>query len=88
MFFVITVITSYSIHYTKLYDIIAGIKVVQDAKVGDTITHLRNPTEKALPGFKEVKPMVFSGLGTLSFPVTTNSPAADSAFVQGVLLLV
>ena len=42
--------------------IIAGIKVVQDAKVGDTITHLHRPAEKALPGFKEVKPMVFSGL--------------------------
>ncbi len=40
----------------------ASIKVVQDATVGDTITHVRNPTEKALPGFKEVKPMVFSGL--------------------------
>jgi GTP-binding protein LepA len=42
--------------------ITASIKVVQDAKVGDTITHVRRPTEKALPGFKEVKPMVFSGL--------------------------
>jgi len=42
--------------------ITASIKVVQDAKVGDTITHVRNPTEQALPGFKEVKPMVFSGL--------------------------
>jgi GTP-binding protein LepA len=42
--------------------ITASIKVVQDAKVGDTITHVRNPTAKALPGFKEVKPMVFSGL--------------------------
>jgi GTP-binding protein LepA len=40
----------------------ASIKVVQDATVGDTITHVHNPTEKALPGFKEVKPMVFSGL--------------------------
>ena len=42
--------------------ITASIKVVQDAKVGDTITHVRRPAEKALPGFKEVKPMVFSGL--------------------------
>jgi GTP-binding protein LepA len=42
--------------------ITAAIKVVQDAKVGDTITHVRRPTEVALPGFKEVKPMVFSGL--------------------------
>jgi GTP-binding protein LepA len=42
--------------------ITASIKVVQDAKVGDTITHVHNPTADALPGFKEVKPMVFSGL--------------------------
>ncbi|MDH3453730.1 MAG: translation elongation factor 4 [Desulfuromonadales bacterium] len=42
--------------------ITASIKVVQDAKVGDTITHVRRPTEQALPGFKVVKPMVFSGL--------------------------
>jgi GTP-binding protein LepA len=42
--------------------ITASIKVVHDAKVGDTITHVRRPAEKALPGFKVVKPMVFSGL--------------------------
>ncbi|HTP66170.1 MAG TPA: translation elongation factor 4 [Geobacteraceae bacterium] len=42
--------------------IIAGIKEVQDAKVGDTITLANNPCAAPLPGFKEVKPMVFSGL--------------------------
>ncbi len=42
--------------------ITASIKVVHDAKVGDTITHVRRPADKALPGFKVVKPMVFSGL--------------------------
>jgi len=42
--------------------ITASIKVVQDAKVGDTITHARNPTAQSFPGFQEVKPMVFSGL--------------------------
>jgi len=42
--------------------VIAGIKIVADAKIGDTITHLHRPTAAALPGFKEVKPMVFSGL--------------------------
>jgi GTP-binding protein LepA len=42
--------------------LIAGIKGVQDAKVGDTITHLHCPAEAPLPGFHEVKPMVFSGL--------------------------
>lgn len=47
---------------------IAGIKVVQDAKVGDTITHLHRKTAEALPGFKEVLPMVFSGL----YPIDTS----------------
>ncbi len=42
--------------------LIAGIKGVQDAKVGDTITHLHCPAEAPLPGFHVVKPMVFSGL--------------------------
>jgi GTP-binding protein LepA len=47
--------------------VIAGIKDVADAKVGDTITLLHNPCAKALEGFKEVKPMVFSGL----YPIDT-----------------
>lgn len=42
--------------------VIAGIKVVEDAKVGDTLTHFHNPAKKALPGYQVVKPMVFSGL--------------------------
>ncbi|MFO7578556.1 MAG: translation elongation factor 4 [Pelovirga sp.] len=42
--------------------VIAGIKVVGDAKVGDTLTHLHTPAKKALPGYQVVKPMVFSGL--------------------------
>jgi len=48
--------------------ITAAIKVVQDAKVGDTITHMRRPATSALAGFQEVKPMVFSGL----YPVDSN----------------
>jgi GTP-binding protein LepA len=42
--------------------LIPGIKDVKDAKVGDTVTHLVNGAQKALPGYKEVKPMVYSGL--------------------------
>lgn len=42
--------------------IIASIKGVKDAKVGDTITHEKQGASVALEGFKEVKPMVFSGL--------------------------
>jgi GTP-binding protein LepA len=42
--------------------IAAGIKSIDDAKVGDTITDAIRPTKEALPGFEEVKPFVFSGL--------------------------
>ena len=42
--------------------VIAGIKDLADAKVGDTITIAGKPADRALPGFKEVKPQVFAGL--------------------------
>ena len=42
--------------------VIAGIKEVHGAKVGDTITHTRQPASEPLPGFKEIKPQVFAGL--------------------------
>jgi GTP-binding protein LepA len=48
--------------------VIAGIKELKDAKVGDTITSLTRPASSALPGFKEVQPQVFAGL----FPVESN----------------
>ncbi len=48
--------------------IIAGIKELDSAKVGDTVTHAQKPAAEALPGFKEVKPQVFAGL----YPVESN----------------
>ena len=42
--------------------IIAGIKQLEDAKVGDTVTLANKPAAGPLPGFKEVKPQVFAGL--------------------------
>jgi GTP-binding protein LepA len=42
--------------------VVANIKTVSDAKIGDTITETNRPTEQAFPGFKELKPMVFAGL--------------------------
>ena len=48
--------------------VIAGIKELDSAKVGDTITHAQKPAAEALPGFKEVKPQVFAGL----YPVESN----------------
>ncbi len=48
--------------------VIAGIKELKDAKVGDTVTSVSHPASNALPGFKEVQPQVFAGL----FPVESN----------------
>lgn len=42
--------------------IISGIKTSKEVKVGDTVTHVARPCEKAIEGFEEVKPMVFAGL--------------------------
>ena len=42
--------------------IISGIKNSKEVKVGDTITHIDRPCEKAIEGFQEVKPMVFAGV--------------------------
>ncbi len=45
--------------------IIANMKNVADAKIGDTITDAENPAIEPLPGFEELKPMVFAGLYTV-----------------------
>ena len=42
--------------------IISGIKDSKEVKVGDTITHVARPCERAIDGFQEVKPMVFAGV--------------------------
>jgi len=48
--------------------IIAGVKNVDETRNGDTITHKDNPCSKPLPGFKEVKPVVFSSI----YPISTD----------------
>ncbi len=48
--------------------VIAGIKTVSDVTVGDTITTVANPAAEPLPGFKEVKPVVFSSI----YPIDSN----------------
>mgnify|MGYP005811233517 CR=1 FL=1 len=42
--------------------VVAGIKTIAHARVGDTLTHKKNPVSSPLPGFKEIKPQVFAGL--------------------------
>ena len=48
--------------------IVTNLRDVADLKLGDTITHSNNPTEEMLPGYKEVSPMVFSGI----YPIDTS----------------
>ncbi len=48
--------------------IISGIKDAREVKVGDTITHVKIPTDKPVRGFENVKPMVFAGI----YPVDTD----------------
>ncbi len=48
--------------------VVAGVKELREAKVGDTITRADKPAPAALPGFKEIKPQVFAGL----YPVESN----------------
>jgi GTP-binding protein LepA len=52
--------------------IIAGIKELKAARVGDTVTHMQRPAAEALPGFKEIQPQVFAGL----YPVDANQYGA------------
>ena len=47
--------------------IISGIKTSREVRVGDTITHVEQPCDKAIEGFEEVKPMVFAGV----YPIET-----------------
>ena len=48
--------------------IISGIKTSREVRVGDTITHVQRPCDKAIEGFEAVKPMVFAGV----YPVDTD----------------
>ncbi|MDD2181613.1 MAG: translation elongation factor 4 [Bacilli bacterium] len=66
----------YSPYEVKKEELVAGevgflsasIKSIEDVKVGDTVTLVDNPTDKPLPGYKPMKPMVFCGL----YPIETS----------------
>ena len=50
------------LHSGEVGYITASIKYIGDTKVGDTVTDAENPCDEALPGYREVNPMVFSGI--------------------------
>ena len=51
-----------SLNYGDVGYIVTGLKDVSEVKVGDTVTLKSKPADKALPGYRDVKPMVFTGL--------------------------
>ena len=56
-----------TLHCGDVGYIVSGIKTATEVKVGDTITAVANPCDKAIEGFEEVKPMVFAGV----YPIET-----------------
>lgn len=56
-----------TLHCGEVGYVIAGIKDIYGAPVGDTLTNAAKPAEKPLPGFKQIKPQVFAGL----FPISS-----------------
>lgn len=56
------------LHAGEVGYIIANVKAIRDAKIGDTITNAENPCDKPKPGFREVKPVVFSSF----YPVASD----------------
>lgn len=57
-----------ALHAGEVGYVVAGIKEIQGAPVGDTLTLDKNPADKVLPGFQRVKPQVYAGL----FPVSSD----------------
>ena len=62
--------------------VIAGIKTLDDVRIGDTITSVARPAAEPLPGFREVKPMVFAGL----YPVDADDYGALKAALEKLRL--
>jgi GTP-binding protein LepA len=62
--------------------VVAGIKTLDDVRIGDTLTSLARPAASPLPGFREVKPMVFTGL----YPVDADAYGALKAALEKLRL--
>jgi len=66
--FQLDLIKTGELHAGDVGYVITGVKTISDVRVGDTITTTTNAAKKPLPGFKDVKPVVFSSI----YPVDTN----------------
>ncbi|MDD4449674.1 MAG: translation elongation factor 4 [Sphaerochaeta sp.] len=66
--FQLELIKTGELHAGDVGYVITGVKTISDVRVGDTITTTAHPAKKPLPGFKDIKPVVFSSI----YPVDTN----------------
>ncbi|MEA5108733.1 Elongation factor 4 [bioreactor metagenome] len=66
--FQLELIKTGELHAGDVGYVVTGVKTISDVRVGDTITTTAHPAKKPLPGFKDVKPVVFSSI----YPVDTN----------------
>ncbi len=66
--FQLELIKTGELHAGDVGYVITGVKTISDVRVGDTITTTAHPAKKPLPGFKDVKPVVYSSI----YPVDTN----------------
>jgi len=66
--FQLELIKTGELHAGDVGYVITGVKTISDVRVGDTITSTNRPAKKPLPGFKDVKPVVYSSI----YPVDTN----------------
>ncbi|MBD3311508.1 MAG: elongation factor 4 [Candidatus Magasanikbacteria bacterium] len=57
-----TLISGHDLENGQIGFVVTGLKELDEVRVGDTITGIDNPAQKPLPGYKEVKPMVFAGI--------------------------
>lgn len=67
-YFQLGLVKTDALHAGDVGYVITGVKTISDVRVGDTITTVKNAAKKPLPGFKDVKPVVFSSI----YPVDTN----------------
>ncbi len=67
-FFQLGLVKTDALHAGDVGYVITGVKTISDVRVGDTITTIKHAAKKPLPGFKDVKPVVFSSI----YPVDTN----------------
>ncbi len=69
-----------ALHPGEVGFVVAGIKDINGAPVGDTLTHAKRPANEPLPGFKKIKPQVYAGL----FPISADDYRSISRSISQI----